>query len=352
MHRILLSGYILNNLGDDLMIKNILSMYPNCKFRMLIPDKYVETFLDFDNIKNDKFLFFVYRVFFKLKISKIKFYKFISFFKIYRTHFLIGGSLFIEPNFPFPKSTSYYASICELFETYVLGMNFGPYKSQEYKNDCLEKLEGCNRVIVRDRYTQSLSQKFEYAPDIVFLNKINVEQKDKTILISLIDFSTRLNLKEYGKPYFDMLKRFCILQVGKGYKIKLVSFCKAEGDENAINDFVEYCNEVQFDKIFYNGKNTEEILSEFSRAEIVIATRYHAMVLGVISHCSVLSVIYSNKISNVIDDLDVNVKKVELQDLESIKLEKLNLDGCITDLDKINELSKQVQEKYSKLFER
>ena len=66
--------------------------------------------------------------------------------------------------------------------------------------------------------------------------------------------------------------------------------------------------------IYYDGENQHEILKQLATSEIVIATRFHAVVLGLVSQCRVLPVLYSNKTKNILKDLNINGNMADIKE--------------------------------------
>ena len=89
-----------------------------------------------------------------------------------------------------------------------------------------------------------------------------------------------------------------------GYRVVVSSFCKAEGDENAVERVAEKVNQLgsSIEVLLYRG-DAAPVLDEISKSEVVVATRFHAMVLGLASGAKVLSVPYSKKAAYVMADI-------------------------------------------------
>lgn len=128
-------------------------------------------------------------------------------------------------------------------------------------------------------------------------------------------------LSVFTDQYEKFLFHQCQEYIEKGYKIVLSSFCQGEGDEEAANRLhqkirSEYKNQNIVEKAYYCGENQQEILEQLATSEIVIATRFHAVVLGLISQCKVLPVLYSNKTKNILQDLKINENVADIRKID------------------------------------
>ena len=96
--------------------------------------------------------------------------------------------------------------------------------------------------------------------------------------------------------------------------------------------------------IYYDGENQHEILKQLATSEIVIATRFHAVVLGLVSQCRVLPVLYSNKTKNILKDLNINGNMADIKELD--------INGVYKTVE-LNELEiRKLREKSEKHFEK
>lgn len=119
-----------------------------------------------------------------------------------------------------------------------------------------------------------------------------------------------------------------------------MSFCKDEGDEDAI----EYIRS-RLDKrtresvsVFKYYNNLDEALSLISGSEIVVASRFHAAILGLLFCAKVLPMAYSDKTTNILRDMNFKGPVVDIRKIE-------HFDGSSIDFSSLetNDVSKQVQ---------
>ena len=84
----------------------------------------------------------------------------------------------------------------------------------------------------------------------------------------------------YEKTIIDMTKYF----INQGYKICYMSFCKNEGDEQAIEEIISKCDKEtkqHISKYYYKG-NIKEALEELANSQIIVGGRFHANILGML----------------------------------------------------------------------
>lgn len=99
--------------------------------------------------------------------------------------------------------------------------------------------------------------------------------------------------------------------------IRLFSFCQPEGDVKAIEDLKSILPDMIKDKIevvAYDG-DYRTFLEKFSEVELLLATRFHAMILGFVYGIKTVPIIYSDKMTHVLNDIDQEVPSISLQNM-------------------------------------
>lgn len=315
--KINLYGYVRNNLGDDLFFEHVANRYPRYTFELFAPPIYEDTFSNTDNIK------LIYPSISKRVLNKL--YK--SIFKktmnLYTSDvnasLLVGGSLFMENMNWKLGQQDFNKKFIASKQNYLLGANFGPYTSQEFYNSYQMEFTNFEDICFREEYSKNLFKNLKnvrVAPDILFgfkNNKFNINEERK-IFISVIKPSIRKDLIDIDTKYYKGISELVGKYTLQGYEISLVSFCQAEGDEQAIDEIYSLLNDnTNVRKIYYKGFNREEILNELASSEIIVATRFHAMILGWVFNKKVLPLVYSNKTLNVINDVEFSGKYIDIR---------------------------------------
>lgn len=329
--KVYLKAYMVKNLGDDLFLKmfvdrygdkNKIYLYANSDYKKMLNNK-VTICKNVFTILFNKTLKLITK---KRRDIQSVLYK--------NTDLMvqIGGSLFMEksdPNYKetikvdYPQNTKYY----------LLGSNFGPYKSEEFLNTYKEVFKKAEDVCLRDEYSYNLFKDLDnvrYTSDIVYgLDVSKVKKTDsKKVVISVIDCATKIG-NEYKANYKQKLKETIEQLVSKNYEIVLMSFCKIENDEIAINEIYDELTTDLKDKVskyFYNG-NIEEALNILGDSSVIIGTRFHANILGLILGKTIIPIAYSDKTLNALKDINFNGKIIDIRKLDEFNPDELNEDS-------------------------
>lgn len=337
--QVFVDGYFEKNLGDDLFLLILLNRYRNNDFVAWIPEEY-EKFIKINEIKNLTIQYSRFRllerifnkIFCKLNIQ----YK--SFIALkYNVNVIISGSIYMEnkwnskinPGNQYGKFHKNYKKI----KRYLLGNNFGPYQTEQYKNKYVNYFNECEDICFRDYYSYNLfagnCKNVRYAPDIILgLNKniFNYENiiKQKYIVISVINTKKRKDLSDYTEIYSNMLIEIANYYTEQDYKVIFMSFCDKEGDREFIDNLYEKnsLNRKNYIEVFSYDFDIKKSLSIINFAECVIATRFHAMILGWVFNIPTVPIVYSNKMQNVIDDFKFEGIYYDIKNLKSFEIKK------------------------------
>lgn len=324
--KVFIDAYLYSNLGDDLFVDILLQRYPHTRFETI--SYFYQTLLPNIKVHSIRLLSKM------ISLEKIKKYYIRSCDAIVS----IGGSMYIE-------GVSDETEIFDLGkDCYVLGSNFGPYTTQRYYKHHEDIFSKMKDVCFRENYSYRLFNHLENvrkAPDIVFsldTKNINIIQSNK-VIISVI--SCQGDLRDYRIYYEKKVSELCAMFVKKGYQVILMSFCKIQGDEEAIDRIKQQC-EVHVDKYFYRG-NRKEALNIIADSSIVVGTRFHANILGLLLNKTILPISYSQKTTHMLDDLGYKGKIIDLKnikdfDVNSLTHKDLSLKIDIQDIKKMSQL--------------
>ncbi|KAB7671739.1 polysaccharide pyruvyl transferase family protein [Bacillus sp. B1-b2] len=256
----------------------------------------------------------------------------------------IGGSLFVQGDNwkkQYKRTKERYINSKPF---YLLGANFGPYYTSEYYDSHRKIFSNYTDVCFREKYSYELFEDMNnvrMADDIVF--QLQTDKKElvgQNILISVINPS-RKSLEGYSQIYYKKISELSIFFVEKGYTVTFMSFCQFEGDDLAIKDImnlipIEYKNDI---KAHYYKKSIEQSLLLIAQSCFIIATRFHSMILGWVYNIPVFPIVYSNKMTNVMNDMGFNGKFVNVTEIGDIQPEVILT--CMKD-NNIN-ISKQIK---------
>lgn len=329
MKRVFLDMYLAHNLGDDLFLHIVANRYPNCRFTINYYDnKYDEFIKNYRNI--EKRLTLQKRILRKLKI-KDYIYNIENIAEKNDALVFLSGSYFMEP---IDKNNNEYNRRKELIDTfklkgkkvYILGSNFGPYSSEEFYNNWNELFCKCDDICFREQYSYNLFKKLKnvrISNDIVLglnVDKFKNNKKEKIVGYSIVDVLNKRNISDYYEEYIKSIIKSINLFVKNNYKCVLMSFCENEGDMKVINDIMKLLdkNTKMHVDIFEYKNNLEDAISLINKFEIFVATRFHAIILGLLLDICTMPIIYSNKTLNVLNDLNLQHICIEMKCLNKI----------------------------------
>lgn len=327
-NKVMLYAYLNSNFGDDLFIKILLERYPNTKFKFIGNDNYLKTFEDRNNkdiIYTSNFLFRLIRYALNNLNKMNLLYKFIS--KNCDYNIFVGGSLFIESDNREEQIKYYSDLISNKKKSFLCGTNFGPYKSEEFFHFFNNYIDCFEDVCFREHYSTKLfrnKNNVRYAPDIVFNLKYNnksIEEDPKLILISVKYFHDKVIRKKYNESIAKTIDEL----VNEGYKVVIVSFCKIEGDEIAIDEILSILQDVTIEKVeTYNySSNINECLDLFLKARYILGTRYHAMIIGFLFNKITIPIIYNPKMTNVLIDMKYEGLQYNVEEIEYLNYKEI-----------------------------
>lgn len=354
MKRVFLYAYDKRNLGDDLFVHTIVKRYPNIQFYMWSDKGNRITFQSLPNLKVvDKNSVFV-RLLNKIRGSLVSRYRAWLENRCQAVVY-IGGSIFMEYE-NWKQILNWWNYETQNRPFYVIGANFGPYRSEAYRNKLAEIFCNVKDICFRDQYSY---KKFEmistvrYAPDILFsysMRKLPVTHKQ--IFVSAINCIIRgegeNSFVDYNEKYIFSLVELLKNYLKDGYRLVFGSFCNEEGDNQTVKRLMEELNlsedDPRIDALFYDGTNMENILAGIATSEYVIATRFHATVLALVSGKPVFPIVYSDKTLNMLQDIGFQGNYVDLRKMKSVsyKYSKYNLEHPqIIDIEKLAKMAEK-----------
>ena len=313
MKKVFLYAYDKVNLGDDLFIRTIVMRYPNVQFYLWSEKYNKKNFKDLTNLKvldkNSIFVNFLK----KLRSSLVARYK-IRYERNCDAIVYIGGSLFIEYD-NWKQILSWWEYEAEHYPFFVLGANFGPYKSGEYREKLESIFEKMQDVCFRDFYSYNIFKncsKIRLAPDILFSTEMSSARTvEKQIFVSVINCGRKEEgqnkLADFEDRYIKNIVELLEMYIKHGYSVILTSFCRLEGDEEAVEKILSLIKEKvireKITALFYNGTNYKEVLKTLAESEYILASRFHAAILGIAAGKPVFPIVYSDKTIRVLKDI-------------------------------------------------
>lgn len=309
--KIFIMAYARKNLGDDIFIKMLLEKYSQIDFYIKINDeKFVEQLAKNNNLHiligedTDEELY-------KMNVEE------------YDGYVYIGGSIFMEGGKVYNLSHKFLDFVERCKEKNIpfcyISSNYGPYQTQEYFDLSIKNFKTCTDICFRDRYSYELFKDIEnirYAPDFIFSYNLKRQEKIKnSIGISVINIEEREKISHLATEYHEFLVNTIKKYVSEGNDVYLYSFCEHEGDELIVEKISkEFANCENVKYIKYDG-DIEKFLEIYSKMEYMICARFHAMILSCIARQKMFVMSYSQKIDNVIKDLELNLPTLHFDEI-------------------------------------
>ncbi|WP_278036336.1 polysaccharide pyruvyl transferase family protein [Flavobacterium nitratireducens] len=340
MKTVLVKAYTNCNLGDDLFLKIIIERYPEITFRIIAPIAYRSNFKKYKNVVITKMPSFnlLSRValkligFFSLKAKGNiilndleKFYQ--NEYELSDGYVYIGGSLFMQYDSEMGETDHVNKLITKVFDNkpkFIIGANFGPYLTDSYKDYYMEVFKGYTDICFRELYSKNLFKDLSnvrVCPDVVFqLGLPKVEKTKKSIGFSLIDISEREELSQYEMDYLKFVSQVIEIALQNGEDVYLFSFCKAEGDENVISKVISLVSlnlRNRINVVNYDG-DVDKFLIQYAKVESMFCVRFHSMILSLLLGQNLFPITYSNKMTNVLDDIGYQGVFSEFSNLKNI----------------------------------
>ena len=371
---IFLRAYLNENLGDDLFVNIIAKRYSIWHFLIFEKNTYRSKFpenVQFILDKSMKYKFDKQRALYILaRKNKILRHFLLDCFlpenrlknKIIKESFAnvyIIGSGFIEGG---KIGLNYYLNEKAFFShsAYLLGCNFGPFYSVNYIRIHQRLFSKTKDICFRDSYSFNLFSKLQqtrFEADIVFT--YNDGEKDipgiykNYVLISVVNLEKDQNIKCDKDNYINFICRLAKYLILKGKEVIFVGFCKNQNDDVSI---LEIYNRLDFyEKKHVSMFNYPEIEYKcvmwlFKNADAVIASRYHAVIIGMLYRVKTYILSYSDKTANVLKDIDSNIKYVDVTNNINISIEQFwKSYGYLISESKLLELKTSAERQFSML---
>lgn len=330
MKKVMIYAYTANNFGDDLFIYILCKRYPKTEFLLYAPSIYEQTFTNIPNltiIASDSF---------SHKISRFILRPFNQQYKLREKNartcdaaVYIGGSLFMETATWKAEVNNVKSMMRRKVPFFIIGANFGPYTTEHFYNIYESLFTQCTDVCFRDEKSYKLFQHVptvRHASDVVFqLSGPRQLTEENYVVISVIYPSIRQHLKPFDDVYFKQMKQITETYIEAGFEVVLTGFCENENDHLAVERIITLIP-TKFHKYIraHNYKtNINETLQLFAEAKAIVASRFHAMILGLLFHKPTFPIVYSDKMTSVLQEMEFagaywRIEKIEQMNVQDV----------------------------------
>ncbi|TXK77948.1 polysaccharide pyruvyl transferase family protein [Paenibacillus sp. N3.4] len=311
--KILISAYLDNNIGDDLMIKLLATRFPECSFYIDTNNSAViNTFSQNGNIFCHKF-------------NKSKRY-----LRQFQVHLSIGGSLFNNIN----SLMGIVHRILRIILLYrlkknniklaTIGCNLGPYKNRIGPLLTKIELQLNNLITVRDLDSYNLIENFKsiknfyLASDIVFnySDKKDAVENNKPTCLGISTYRSIQN-KETNYSSYVFLSAIADGFIEKtGSEVYLFAFDSENENDLSSAHHIKYISKYpeKISIIPYLG-NHESIIKSMKQCDRFVSVRFHSAILCQILNIPFLPIVYSNKMQNYLNDEYYNGLLLQFKDM-------------------------------------
>lgn len=325
--------YLQNNLGDDLFLEHLCRRYPAVDFYVMKSNIRNRMLESIENLYFSEEMRAFFPEFAMPELSRAA----KKYYGGFDACVVLGGSIFMQFDQSWQSRLRSFKNRTSLNEsTYVLGANFGPFTSAEFLTAHRAVFSKIKDLCFRDSFSAAFfpdAPNIRFAPDILFSYNFPEEVYKKKapakerIAISVINVAwdgrplAQLRaLKKNMAAYSDKIVALCSEIASRGLGISLLSFSDRQGDLKIAQSIEARCllnGVTDVDVYSYDG-DTDAVLSELASSKAVVATRFHAMVLGFRLGKPVYPIIYDEKQKNVLQDLNFFGKHCRVEDIDEL----------------------------------
>lgn len=330
MKKVVLEAYTHANLGDDLFIKTICARYPKVKFYLQVAPGFDKGFRSIKNLHVIERTIFV-RIYDKLMRLLGRSTTFIKQVKAADAVVMIGGSMFIESNNWKEKLNRLKLIQKNAARFFVLGANFGPYQTGEYLNQFKQFFASAEDVCFRDKKSKQLFSDLtnvrvgsDIVCDLAIRQQECVAQPPQLSLIP-IDLTDRSQFVKYQEKYISKMQSLVKVGIQQGYQVVLQAFCLDQNDNKAIKQILNGLPHSVSSKVkvvLYQG-DIQSALDSLSKAQLIITTRFHGMILGWLFGANVIPISYDIKMDNLLADINFKGSKFSLTHLDELNAKQV-----------------------------
>lgn len=205
----------------------------------------------------------------------------------------------------------------------IFAQGIGPIRSKFGQFLTKNILKHCDYVSVRDEKSLQLLNSWGINADLlcdpIFSTTTEHSEKTNTLAIQLRDFKTM------NDDFIDRLAQKVVNDFSDK-EIEIFSF-QDTLDKTVCSKFEKAIKllKPEIKTTLYTGLTNEEIVSKLAKAQFLIAMRFHAIIIGLISKVKVLSINYDIKVEKI--SKEFNIPMIDLNKEFSNQFEELNAEN-------------------------
>lgn len=252
---------------------------------------------------------------------------------IYKSDVLISGGGSLLQDTTSIKSLIYYLFIIFIGlllrkKVIIFAQGIGPISSGIGKFLTSNILKHCTYVSVRDEKSLELLKSWGITADLlcdpIFSTEIKDIKKTNTLAVQLRNFRTM------SEDFIDRLAQK-ICKEFSDKEIEIYSF-QDSIDLEICKKFQKAVNMLNPDikTTLYSGLTNDEIIEKLAKAQYMVAMRFHAIIIGLLTQTKTLSINYDIKVEKISKEFNIpmiDLKKPfknEFQELKNQNIEEIN----------------------------
>ena len=292
MKRMYVRAYCQSNLGDDLFVLHLAKRYPETEFYLYALGDNQKAFLNQPNIRLPK-------TWDRLRRKG-------------RQLLRLGGEPFdgqgLDGTVVIGGSILWEGAPLDFGEDpcFLIGPNCEQEYSPDFQKRLAEALGKVRSCCFRDKASfDRFSQlpNVTWAPDVLFDYTPGLpSQRGEGIGISLVSHKGAFKEDRLREIYYSAIADLCQRCLADGIPVRLLSFCAPEGDEEAVEAVLAKVSDPASIAVSRYRGDLKAFLAEMNGCGTILATRFHAMILGWVLGKNVVPVVYSTKQTQVLAD--------------------------------------------------
>ena len=243
---------------------------------------------------------------------------------IAKSNVLVSGGGSLLQDVTSIKSLIYYLLVISigLFlrkKVIIFAQGIGPIRSKFGQFLTKNILKHCDYVSVRDEKSLQLLNSWGINADLlcdpIFSTQTDCSKKNNILAVQLRDFKTM------NDDFIDRLAQK-VVQDFSDIEVEIYSFQDAI-DKNICEKFEKALKMLrpELKTTLYTGLSNDEIIQKLAKAQYLIAMRFHAIIIGLISRVKVLSINYDIKVEKI--SKEFNIPMIELNKSFANQFEEL-----------------------------
>ena len=313
---ILVSGYLDRNFGDDIMIRILADRLKEHKLYLKTNRK--ELLIPFKDIDN---------VFELEENEKVNFDAMV---RVIGSGFMTNSKIGLYYAI---KDLMYYKKQKKKCKNLItIGCNVGPFSNKFAEFILKRQMNYFDLITTRDEnsydYVKRHTKKAIVScyPDIAFSIPQNWLPKEKSVENCLGISAYRNNSKPYlNYDYYFAMAKIADEYIGRTGKKVLIFAFDIENENDIVSAYTikSLCKGAEMIEIILHIDNGDNIIKNMARCSNIIAVRFHSAILAMRLGIPFFPVIYSEKLNNVLNDLNYTGERVLYSEAKSIDVPRL-----------------------------